>query len=231
MNAFLTPMTQIIHQHRGTIDKYMGDAVMAFWGAPLADPDHPRHSLQAALQMVGMLEELNDGFENRGWPRLRIGVGLNSGVMRVGNMGSKFRMAYTVMGDPVNLGSRLEGLTKEYGVQLIVSESTAGAVPDYVYRELDRVRVKGKDEPVTIYEPLGPKNDVAKGDRDELKLFREAIKLYRAQNWDIAELQFLNLSQATPSRNLYQLYVARIAHFRENPPPSDWDGVFTHVTK
>ena len=231
MNAFLTPMTQTIHQNRGTIDKYMGDAVMAFWGAPLADPDHPRHSLEAAMQMLQLLEELNDSFESRGWPRLRIGVGLNTGVMRVGNMGSEFRLAYTVMGDPVNLGSRLEGLTKEYAVQLIVSESTAAAVPDYTYRELDRVRVKGKDEPVTIYEPVGPKDTAPKADRDELKLFRAALKLYRAQNWDMAELQFLNLSNTAPARLLYQLYVARIAHFRSSPPPADWDGVFTHVTK
>ena len=231
MNSFLTPMTQNIHQHRGTIDKYMGDAIMAFWGAPMADPDHPRHALEAAMHMNQLLDEIHVEFERRGWPRLRIGIGLNSGVMRVGNMGSEFRVAYTVMGDPVNLGSRLEGLTKEYGVQLIVSESTAAAVPDYTYRELDRVRVKGKDEPVTIFEPLGPRAEVAKPERDELTLYRKALKLYRAQNWDMAELQFLNLSKSAPKRNLYQVYAARILHYRAEPPPPNWDGVFTALTK
>ncbi|MCP5149336.1 MAG: adenylate/guanylate cyclase domain-containing protein [Ectothiorhodospiraceae bacterium] len=231
MNAFLTPMTKVIHQHRGTIDKYMGDAIMAFWGAPLHDPDHARHALEAALEMIVQLDNLQADFRDRGWPEIHIGVGLNSGSMSVGNMGSEFRMAYTVLGDAVNLGSRLEGLTKQYGVQVIVNETTAAAVPDYLYRELDRVRVKGKDVPVTIFEPLGPRDAVDKAARDELKVYREALRLYRAQNWDIAEIQFLNLQQRAPERLLYQIYAERIAHYRESPPPADWDGVFTHMTK
>ncbi len=152
MNQFLTPLTQVIHNHKGTIDKYMGDAIMAFWGAPLRDERHGLHAVQAALDMIRALGEVQEDFKARGWPPIKIGVGLNSGVMSVGNMGSEFRMAYTVLGDAVNLGSRLEGLTKQYGVDIIVSETTKAAAPEYAYRELDRVRVKGKHEPVVIYE-------------------------------------------------------------------------------
>ncbi len=231
MNEYLTPMTEIIFRHRGTIDKYMGDAIMAFWGAPLEDAEHARHALQAAMAMLAELRAIQERFQAKGWPAIKIGIGLNTGSMSVGNMGSEFRKAYTVMGDAVNLGSRLEGLTKTYGVQIIVNETTAAAVPEYAYRELDRVRVKGKDKPVTIYEPLGLREEVDKALRGELKLYREALKLYRGENWDMAELQFLNLANAHPDRALYREYVERIAIFRNSPPPPGWDGVFTHQTK
>jgi adenylate cyclase len=231
MNEFLTPLTRIIYNHRGTIDKYMGDAIMAFWGAPLADAEHARHGLEAAMTMIAEMRRLQPAFQARGWPALRIGVGLNSGPMSVGNMGSEYRRAYTVLGDAVNLGSRLEGLTKEYGVDVIVNETTRAAVPEYAYRELDRVRVKGKDRPVTIYEPLGPREQLDEARRGELGLYREALKLYRSQNWDMAEIQFLNLHKAGRNGVLYAMYAERIAHFRERPPGAGWDGVFTHLTK
>jgi adenylate cyclase len=231
MNEYLTPMTEIIFRHRGTIDKYMGDAIMAFWGAPLEDPEHARHALAAASAMLVELGEMQKRFQAKGWPAIRIGVGLNTGSMSVGNMGSEFRRAYTVMGDAVNLGSRLEGLTKNYGVEMIVNETTASAVPEYAYRELDRVRVKGKDKPVTIFEPLGLKEQLAAAVRRELDLYREALKLYRGMNWDMAELQFLNLQKANPQHLLYAEYLHRIGVFRANPPPDGWDGVFTHQSK
>ncbi|HEY3325769.1 MAG TPA: adenylate/guanylate cyclase domain-containing protein [Novimethylophilus sp.] len=231
MNEYLTPMTHVIHRYRGTIDKYMGDAIMAFWGAPVADPDHARHALLAAIGMIDELQALQTAFEAKGWPPINIGVGLNTGIMTVGNMGSEFRMAYTVMGDAVNLGSRLEGLTKQYGVHIIVSEFTREKLPDFVFRELDRVRVKGKDEPVAIYEPIGLQGHIDAATEKELALYREALKLYRAQNWDLAELQFLSLQKAYPGRYLYEVYIERIAYFRANPPGNDWDGAFTFKTK
>jgi adenylate cyclase len=209
----------------------MGDAIMAFWGAPLHDPDHAKHALQAGLKMIARLESLQDEFKARGWPPIKIGVGLNTGLMTVGNMGSEFRMAYTVMGDSVNLGSRLEGITKQYGVQIIVSEFTREKAPDFVYRELDQVRVKGKDKPVGIYEPICAVGDDDKAIKDELKFYREALKLYRAQNWDLAELQFLNLQKQYPTRYLYDVYLKRVTFFRENPPATNWDGVFNFETK
>jgi adenylate cyclase len=231
MNMFLTPMTRVIHEQRGTIDKYMGDAIMAFWGAPIEDPNHARHAVDAGIQMLEKLDEVNAQFVARGWPEIKIGVGINSGIMSVGNMGSEFRMAYTVLGDAVNLGSRLEGLTKGYGVWLIVSESTKDAVPEYAYREIDRVRVKGKDKPVTIFQPLCLKEEIDKQWKDELKLYREALRFYRAQEWDMAEMNLINLQRGSRSPNLYKVYVERVAQYRQNPPGEHWDGVFTHTSK
>lgn len=231
MNEYLTPMTQVIHHHRGTIDKYMGDAIMAFWGAPIHDDQHARHALQAALDMMESLSVVQEQFKAKGWPAINIGIGLNTGVMTVGNMGSEFRMAYTVMGDAVNLGSRLEGLTKEYGVQIIVSEFTRTAVPDFVFRDLDLVRVKGKDKPVGIYEPICPVGEDSEQLMEELALYGEALALYRAQHWDSAEEKFGTLKQRYPERYLYDLYSKRIAYFREHPPGAGWDGAFNFTTK
>ncbi|MBT8137063.1 MAG: adenylate/guanylate cyclase domain-containing protein [Gammaproteobacteria bacterium] len=231
MNDYLTPMTRVIHSHRGTIDKYMGDAIMAFWGAPLEDPDHSRHALEAALQMQVDIDQLNEEFSSRGWPRIKIGIGLNSGIMRVGNMGSAFRMAYTVMGDAVNLGSRIEGLTKKYGIGIAVGQATVKAVPDHAFLEIDLVRVKGKDRPVAIYEPLGPLSELSGKHKTMLKQHARALKMYRAGEWDTAEQALFNLHQSHPGRDIFQTYLDRIAYYRNNPPGDDWDGVFTHQTK
>jgi len=231
LNSYLTPMTQIIHDHRGTIDKYIGDAVMAFWGAPLADPDHARHALYTGLAMLERLNAIREDFKERGWPEIRIGVGINTGVMSVGDMGSKFRMSYTVLGDAVNLGSRLEGLTKTYGVEIIVSETTRAAVPDYVYRELDLVKVKGKEQPIAIFEPIAPASEISDNELRELDASDQALTDYRAQDWDEAERQFRQLQALSPGRALYGIYLERIAEFRIHPPGRDWDGVYTHKTK
>jgi adenylate cyclase len=230
MNEYLSPMTFVIQKHRGTIDKYMGDAIMAFWGAPLQDPDNARHALQAALGMIEELKVVQKAFEAKGWPPIKIGIGLNTGTMTVGNMGSSFRMAYTVMGDAVNLGSRLESITKQYGVYIIVSEFTKAKVPDYVYRELDKIRVKGKDEPVSIFEPVGPEGSVDSGTLASVARYHEALALYKGQQWDAAEAAFTALSQAE-DRYVYQVYLERIAEFRNNPPGDNWDGVYTFTTK
>lgn len=231
MNEYLGAMTQVVRKNRGTLDKYIGDAIMAFWGAPVADVNHAQNAVKTALEMQSELRKLDEPFKARGWPALHIGVGINTGTMTVGDMGSPVRKSYTVMGDAVNLGSRLESITKQYGVGIIVSETTKAAVKDIVYRELDRVRVKGKDAPVGIYEPLGEPGGLDKGIQDELRLWNQALRLYRAQDWDQAELQLYNLSRMSPDRYLYQLYTKRIALHRANPPGSGWDGVTTFETK
>jgi len=231
MNEFLTPMTHVIHHNRGTIDKYMGDAIMAFWGAPMLDGEHAKNALRAAVGMITALENLNQAFTAKGWPAINIGIGLNSGLMTVGNMGSEFRMAYTVMGDGVNLASRLENLTKYYGAHIIVSEFTKTLVPDFIYRELDIVRVKGKDKPVTIFEPICEKTQVDQATEKILKIYHSALKLYRSQHWDLAEIQFINCQKLEPQRYVYAMYIKRIAYFRQYAPGNDWDGVFNFETK
>ncbi|MBI1398128.1 MAG: CHASE2 domain-containing protein [Betaproteobacteria bacterium] len=231
MNAYLTPMTRVIYSQRGTIDKYMGDAIMAFWGAPVDDAEHARHAVLAGLEMQKRLAALGPEFEARGWPPLNVGIGVNTGRMYVGNMGSEIRVAYTVMGDAVNLASRLESLTKRYGVTMIVGEATKAALPDVVFRELDRVRVKGKDEPVAIFEPLGLHGEVGKEILDRMKLFQQALKFYRTQDWDKAELQLLNLQRADPHDRLYAAFLERVTYLRAHPPGSGWSGVFDFDTK
>jgi adenylate cyclase len=231
MNEFLTPLSRVIYGHRGTIDKYMGDCIMAFWGAPLPDTHHAHNAVLSGLEMQRRLRELQPHFKERGWPEIYIGVGINTGRVNVGNMGSEVRVAYTVMGDAVNLASRLEGITKEYGARVLVGESTKVAAPEFVYREVDLVRVKGKEQPVAIFEPLGLAGEVEQAVLDEIKLFQQALRLYRKQEWDKAELQLLNLSKTAARTRLYEVYVERIAYYRNNPPGENWDGVFVFKTK
>lgn len=231
MNAFLSPLSAVINQHNGKVDKYMGDCIMAFWGAPKPDPEHARNAIIAGLEMQKKLAELQDDFKAKGWPEIHIGVGINTGKVSVGNMGSEVRVAYTVMGDAVNLASRLEGITKQYGVGVIVGEHTRSAVPDFVYRELDQVRVKGKTEPVAIFEPLGRAGEVAQAKLEEIGTYNEALKMYRSQEWDKAEARFQALHQASPECKLYEVYLDRLDYFRKNPPGAGWDGVFDFLTK
>lgn len=231
MNEYMSSMTSIIQKYNGTIDKYIGDAIMAFWGAPLEDQFHARNGILAALEMQQSLAALRPHFIGKGWPAIHIGVGLNTGVMRVGNMGSQFRIAYTVMGDAVNLGSRLEGITKEYGVGVIVGETTRNSVGDILFRELDLVRVKGKNQPVAIYEPIGLQGRLDRSLLDEISLFEQALQYYRAMQWDRAVGLLRELQRSSPQSRLYNLYIERIAHFRAEPPEEGWDGVFQFKTK
>jgi adenylate cyclase len=231
INGFLTPITEVIQQQRGTIDKYMGDAVMAFWGAPLADTQHALHTLTAAMDMIQRINLLKVEFEAQGWPEIKIGVGINTGEMNVGNKGSEFRVDYTVLGDAVNLASRLEALTRVYGVDIIVGENTRHAVAEFEFRELDRVKVKGKDNPVAIYEPLGLRETVDESVRVELRQLHLGLEYYRACRWDDAEQVFFTLSQANPQTKLYQIYLDRIIQFRQQPPADDWDGSYIHTSK
>ena len=231
MNEFLTPMTKIIHSNGGAIDKYMGDAIMAFWGAPLEDKEHALHGMQAGLGMLDHIAEMNEGFAAKDWPQVAIGVGLNSGDMSVGNMGSEFRMAYTVLGDAVNLGSRVEGITKNYGVPILVTEFTAAIEPNFEYHKIDSVRVKGKEEPVGLLQPLGTKESVSAAILEQRDLFHQALEIYLAQEFSAARELFESLSGQYGKSVLYDLYLERCSTFIAEPPGPDWDGVYTHTTK
>ena len=184
-----------------------------------------------AVEMQAAMDALQPQFRARGWPELHIGVGVNSGRMSVGNMGSDVRVAYTVMGGCVNLASRLEGLTKQYGVGMLVGETTFAACPDIAFRELDRVMPKGTTEPVAIYAPVGPLAAVEQSTQDEVALWHEALKHYRAQEWDLAEQQLLDLQRKHPTTRLYGIFLERIAALRQNPPGPGWDGTTAFETK
>ena len=221
INEYLTTMSAIIRgRHRGTLDKYIGDAIMAFWGAPVEDPDHARNAVRAALDMRRECATLNARFIARGWPALRIGVGIESGMVRVGDMGSQIRRAYTAMGDAVNVASRLEARTKHYGVDILVGEATRRQVGEVAWREVDRIKVKGKDRVVTVFQPLA-----AALDREESQLWTQTLRAYRAAQWDQADVNLLNLQRANPQSTLYKAFSDIVADRRRNPPPADWDGV------
>ncbi|UCC56501.1 MAG: adenylate/guanylate cyclase domain-containing protein, partial [Gammaproteobacteria bacterium] len=231
LNHFFTPMTRIIFEKRGTIDKYVGDMIMAFWGAPVHDAAHRQHAVDAALAMLDKLQDMQAEFSERNWPAVEIGIGINTGMMNVGDMGSEYRRAYTVIGDAVNLGSRLEGLTKYYGVRLIVSDTTATGLEGMVLRCLDRVKVKGKNEPVTIYEPVCQIDKLTDDQQAELDSWEEALGAYYDQRWDDADPLLETLVDAHPDNRLYSLYRERIRDLRGTELPKDWDGVFVHTTK
>jgi adenylate cyclase len=213
------------------LDKYIGDAIMAFWGAPVDDPQHARNGVLAAFHMQEECAVLNAEFARRGWPALHIGVGLNTGNVRVGDMGSQVRRAYTAMGDAVNVASRLESRTRFYGVGILAGEATRAAVSGVVFREVDRIRVKGKDEALTVYEPIAPEDRMTAALREELVHWDEALAAYRAQRWDQAEALLASLQQRNPGCGLYAVYARRVAALRAAPPPAGWDGVTTFHEK
>jgi len=228
MNEIFTFLTQIIYKHRGTIDKYIGDEIMAFWGAPLPDDNHADHAIEAALEMINELPNLQKRLTKQNWPEIEIGIGVNTGTMSVGNMGSEYRMAYTVLGDAVNLGSRITELTKVYHTPIIVSEFTRQKVEGVLFQEIDRVRVKGKAESVTIVTPLETLTNtgiIAFEDRD---IFIEALIHYRNQQWVSAEEKFMILEENATNPALYSVFLNRIHQFRSNPPDKSWDGVHTY---
>jgi adenylate cyclase len=229
LTGVFSRLTEIIRSNRGTIDKYMGDCVMAFWGAPVETPEHAHLAVKAAMEMAAAVQEINQDHRARGMPEIGVGIGLNTGMMCVGDMGSNIRRSYTVIGDAVNLGSRLEGLTKAYAVDVVVSESTKKLASQYAWQELDRVRVKGKEQAVGIYSPVANQAD---GDlQHELKTWGYFLKAYRAQNWDQADVQLINLLRLNPKKYLYQLYSERVASMRLLPFDSEWDGATNFETK
>jgi adenylate cyclase len=229
LHEYLTPMTDAVFETGGTLDKYIGDAVMAFWGAPLDEPDHAGKGCEAALRMLERLATLQAGWRSRGLPPIEIGVGLNTGPMRVGNMGSDKRLSYTVMGDNVNLGSRLEGLTKHYGVRLIVSGATWEKVAGRFHgRQLDLVKVKGKDQAVPIHEIAG-RGDAPPELAAAHAVWAAARAAYLARDWDVAEAGFRAWAERGDATARH--YLEAIAEFRAAPPPPGWEGVTKMETK
>ena len=231
LNLYLNPMTETIFKHQGTIDKYVGDLIMAFWGAPLKDKNHERHAIECALEMQDNLTGVKKMTDENNWPEIKIGIGLNSGSMSVGDMGSRYRRNYTVLGDSVNLASRVESLTKFYGVKIIVTESTQNNQPKFVFRKLDLVRVKGKQKGVAIYEVICTQEKQVPELKQELEKYNRALEYYFQQKWDDAFTLITELEQAYPDKKIYHLYLNRINEFKKATPPADWDGVYVHATK
>lgn len=239
INDFLTPMTDIIMKHGGTIDKYMGDCIMAFWNAPLDDPDHAENAIKATREMHVELERVNEREkikaldQGRQFIPIKIGIGVNTGKCVVGNMGSEQRFDYSVLGDAVNLASRLEGQCKTYGMHSIVGEDTVAMVEDHSLLEIDLIAVKGKSAAIHIFGCLDDSHFPGKFDYDLLWRTNGAmIKEYRAQNWDGAEKLVEKCLNIAPELSiLYRLYLERIADYRENDPGSDWTGVYTATSK
>jgi adenylate cyclase len=231
LNGVFSRLTNLIRTNRGTIDKYMGDCVMAFWGAPVETPQHAHLAVKTAMEMANAVRKINEEHRAKGIPEIGIGIGLNTGTMCVGDMGSDIRRSYTVIGDAVNLGSRLEGLSKTYGVDIVVSESTRKLAPDFAWQELDKVRVKGKEQAVAIFWPLAPADRLEKTHADELKTWATVLKAYRAQDWDQADVQLLNLQRMNAKKYLYELYAQRVASMRLLPFDPEWDGATNFETK
>ena len=231
LNSYLTPMTEIVLKYDGTVDKFIGDAIMAFFGAPLELKDHANRACYVAINMIERLKELNEEWSKKGWPEIRIGIGINSGEVAVGNMGSQSRFDYTVMGDNVNLASRLEGTNKVYGTSIIISEFTYQRIErnEILCRELDFVRVKGKKKPVRIYEVIGFSEQIDATSKVVKELFEEALAEYREGNFENALEKFkkvLNYKKDSPS----MVFIKRCEDLIKNPPEG-WDGVYALKTK
>ncbi|TPV62237.1 adenylate/guanylate cyclase domain-containing protein [Aestuariibacter sp. GS-14] len=229
LNEFFSPITRAILEHEGTIDKYVGDMVMAFWGAPLTHSMHASQAVKAGFAMLEALKPLNDKFRAAGRPTVEIGIGINTGEMNVGDMGSDFRRSYTVIGDAVNLGSRLEGLTKFYGVSMLVSEFTQAQCPEQAFLTVDRVRVKGKAAPVTLYSPVSSLASVEY--LGFVKAYNQIMEWYFAREFLVAYQHLTRLENNTFNPVLVTMLGERLQNFIQSPPPENWDGAYTHTHK
>ncbi len=238
LKQYLSDMTRIVFSRLGTLDKYIGDAVMAFWGAPFEEPGHATKACNAALEMMKRVGELRNQWEAQGKPRLEIGIGINTGVASVGKMGSALRAEYTALGDAVNLSSRLEGLNKDYGTHVIVNETTYQSAKDdgFVFRELDLIQVKGKLQPVTIYQLMGRQADFDAGGsaedvRLQVELFAHARQLYQHRQWEAAQRAFQEILDKWPADGPSRVYWKRCQNYLFEEPPANWDGVFVMTHK
>lgn len=230
LNSYFTPITKEIFDRNGTIDKYVGDMVMAFWGAPIDDENHRYNAVLAALNMQKITQDLKAEFKKEGLPEVNIGIGVNTGLMNVGDMGSNYRRSYTVLGDAVNLGSRLESITKFYGAKILIGEETYDHIKGFVCRFVDRIQVKGKEEAIRVYEPLGVEGEVPQGVLDEISEYDDAYQLYLNREWEAASEAFGALYKQNPMA-LYLVYINRIKDLKNQTLPTDWDGTFKHTTK
>ena len=231
LNEYFTKISGKIEDNGGVVDKYIGDAVMAIFGAPLRKDDDAARAINSAFEMCQALKILNISFQERGISPIGIGIGIHSDIVVAGNMGSINRLNYTVIGDGVNLASRLEGLTKNYGVDIIVSDATANVATEFLYRELDLVKVKGKNNSCVILEPLGVINHISNDIIESLEIYKNALKLYRDRKWDEAKNEFETLFNTQPTSILYKLYITRCDEMKNNPPNKDWDGSYTFTSK
>ena len=233
LNQYLSDMTRIVFEHRGTLDKYIGDAVMAFWGAPFEEETHAALACRSALDMMALIQQLQKKWQAEGKPHLDIGIGLNTGVASVGNMGSSLRYGYTALGDSVNLSSRLEALNKDYGTHILVNETTYIAVKNsgFTFRELDLIRVKGKLQPVMIYELVGFTSALAPDTHTRLGRFAQARALYQQRRWLEAQSAFQLILDQWPDDGPARAYWKRCQEYLFDEPPANWDGVFTMTHK
>ncbi|MFQ5621130.1 MAG: CHASE2 domain-containing protein [Candidatus Nanoarchaeia archaeon] len=230
LNEYLSAMTDIILEHEGVVDKYIGDAIMAFWGAPLKQPNHAELAASTTLDMLKKLNILQKQWEREGFPVLNIGCGLNTGPAVIGNMGSYKRFDYTAMGDSINLGARLEGITKQYGVECIISKSTKKQLKNFVVRELDCIIVKGKKEPIKIFELVCRKTELTDDLYEFIAHYETGLNYYITQKWDQAIDEF---KKANKLKKDYasEVFIERCKTFKKSPPPKDWNGVWEFKTK
>jgi adenylate cyclase len=234
MNDYFTPMTSLVLRSGGVLDKYIGDAIMAFWGAPIALPNHADAAAQVALDMLRALDQVKEDFKKKEFPLIDIGIGLSTGPMSVGNMGSLERFTYTVMGDAVNLGSRLEGLTKDYGVRIMISEYTQRQLTPgrFMTRDIDHIRVKGKLEPVHVFELMRPETFSSVPDLLRfIECFHAGRQAYKEKRWDDAIQAFHVCLLQKPGDSVSALYLQRCTEYRQDPPAETWDGVYTFTHK
>lgn len=228
LNRFFTPITEVIFNHQGTIDKYVGDMVMAFWGAPRRDEKPAYHSVLSAMEIVAVCEQLAEVFKAEGLPEISVGVGVNCGTMNVGDMGSEFRRSYTVIGDAVNLGSRVEGLTRHYGVNILVTEESL--CEEILFRLVDQIRVKGKKEVTKVFEPMVLRSQASAVQQQLVTDFEKALEFYFAGEWQAAIELLQQLKVFDPASGLYDCYLTRIEELQTSPQ-EDWTGVYNHTEK
>lgn len=231
LNTFLTAVSTAVEDHAGVIEEYMGDGAKALFGAPVAHSDDAQRAVLAGLALQAALPEMNERIAALGAAPLAIGVGIHTGAVVAGRMGSLARLKYTVVGDSVNLAARLESLSARYGVAIIASGDTRDECPGIAFRELDRVRVSGREQTVAIYEPLGPAEAIDPALRDRTALHHEALARYRAADWTRAAAAFAELAEREPGALLYRLFLDRIRALERDPPAAAWDGTFTHLEK